>query len=271
MGDPRTPRYGLAEQVRAEQRQGWRDGQRPLAEELLAAHPALRANPEAVLELIYNEVVLREERGERPQLDEYLRRFPELSQELRLQFEVHAAVEADLARTSQAITPADLPVFLPTDAAEDPKRTPHRPVVPGYELLREVGRGGMGVVYLARQARPPRPVALKMVLAGQHAPPEAVARFLREAEAAARVQHPNIVQIYEVGEADGLPFLALEYVGGGSLDARLAGKPLPPRAAAQLARTLAQAMHHAHQAGVIHRDLKPANVLLSVPNADTAA
>src|SRR5262249_33442751 len=127
------------------------------------------------------------------------------------------------------------------------------------------------VVYLARHARLRRPVALKMVLAGRHAAPAAVARFLREAEVVAQLQHPNIVQIFEVGEADGLPFLALEYAGGGSLEARLAAKPLPPRAAAQLVRTLGRAMHHAHQQGVVHRDLKPANVLLSDPGPAPAA
>jgi WD40 repeat protein/tetratricopeptide (TPR) repeat protein/tRNA A-37 threonylcarbamoyl transferase component Bud32 len=247
-GAGETPSRELAQRVRAEQRRRWRQGERPAVEEFLAREPPLQAEREVVLELIYNEVVLREERGERPQLDEYVQRFPELAPDLRPQFEVHAAVQRQLADA-------------PTARGEG--TPPSRPSVPGYDILREVGRGGMGVVYLARQERLRRPVALKMILAGRHAGAEAVARFLREAEAVAAVQHPNIVQIYEVGEADGLPFLALEYVGGGSLEARLAGKPLPPRAAAQLARTLAQAMHHAHQAGVVHRDLKPANILLS--------
>jgi WD40 repeat protein len=137
------------------------------------------------------------------------------------------------------------------------------PRVPGFEILGELGRGGMGVVYRARQVALNRPVALKMILAGSHAGAEGVTRFQSEAEAVARLRHPNIVQIYEVGEADGKPFFALEFVEGGSLAKKLAGSPLPPREAARLVELLARAAHHAHQQGVIHRDLKPANILLA--------
>jgi serine/threonine-protein kinase len=132
-----------------------------------------------------------------------------------------------------------------------------------YELLGRLGRGGMGVVYQARDHRLDRLVALKMILAGAHADPEELARFRAEAQAQARLQHPNIVQVYEVGEADGWPYFALEYVDGGSLEKRLAGLPQPARWAAGLVETLARAMHHAHQQGLVHRDLKPANVLLA--------
>src|SRR5205823_2964290 len=132
----------------------------------------------------------------------------------------------------------------------------------GYELLSVLGRGGMGIVYKARQIRLQRLVALKMILGGTHAGPEDLARFRLEAEAVARLQHPNIVQIYEVGEQDGRPFFSLEFVDGGSLDKKLNGTPQPARVAAQLVAQLAQAMHYAHQRGVVHRDLKPANILL---------
>jgi hypothetical protein len=130
--------------------------------------------------------------------------------------------------------------------------------IPGYEILGILGRGGMGIVYRARQVRLKRVVALKMIRGGadRH-------RFNTEAEAVARLQHPNIVQIYEVGEYKGQPFFALEYVPGGTLAARLARKPQPPRWAAELARTLALAVEAAHRALVIHRDLKPSNILLS--------
>jgi WD40 repeat protein len=121
----------------------------------------------------------------------------------------------------------------------------------------------MGVVYLAWQTGLSRLVALKMVLAGAHAGPEERARFHTEAEAAARLVHPHIVQIYEIGEAHGQPFLAMEYVEGGSLAAWLNGQPQPARAAAGLVATLAEAVHHAHRRGIIHRDLKPANILLA--------
>jgi hypothetical protein len=136
-------------------------------------------------------------------------------------------------------------------------------VVPGYEILGELGRGGMGVVYKARQTKLGRIVALKMILSGAHAGTAEHERFRTEAEAIARLQHPNIVQIHEISEQDGLPYFSLEFCAGGSLAHKLAGTPLPPRDSAALVEQLARAMQAAHDAGVIHRDLKPANVLLS--------
>jgi serine/threonine protein kinase len=135
------------------------------------------------------------------------------------------------------------------------------PSVPGYEVQEVIGQGGMGIVYKARQAKLDRPVAVKMIRAG--ALPSDLARFRTEAEAVARLQHPNIVQIYEVGEHAGRPHLVLEWVAGGSLAQHLDGAPLPPRAAAALLLPLAEAVAFAHAQGVVHRDLKPANVLLS--------
>jgi serine/threonine protein kinase/WD40 repeat protein len=139
----------------------------------------------------------------------------------------------------------------------------HVPVVPGYEILCELGRGGMGVVFKARQVKADRVVALKMILAGGLAGPEDLARFKTEAEAVARLQHPGIVQIYEVGDYQGLPFFSLEYVEGGSLHHKLRRTPLPPSASAHLTALLASAVQAAHDKGILHRDLKPANILLS--------
>jgi WD40 repeat protein len=135
--------------------------------------------------------------------------------------------------------------------------------VPGYEILGELGRGGMGVVYKARQVGLGRLVALKMILAGGHAGTGDLNRFRTEAQAIARLQHPNIVAVHEVGEHDGKPFFSLEFCTGGSLDRKLAGSPLKPAEAARLTELLARAMQAAHQANIIHRDLKPANVLLT--------
>jgi serine/threonine-protein kinase len=135
--------------------------------------------------------------------------------------------------------------------------------VPGYEIESVLGRGGMGVVYKARHLALKRTVALKMVLAGGHSGPHQVARFRVEAEAVARLQHPNIVQIHEVGEAGGLPYCALEFVEGGNLAGKLEGKPLSAREAARLVESLARAVQLAHSRNVVHRDLKPANVLLA--------
>src|SRR5262249_24952107 len=123
--------------------------------------------------------------------------------------------------------------------------------------------GGMGIVYQARDLRLHRLVAVKMVHAGVHARPQARLRFQLEAEAVAALQHPNIVQIHEVGEADGCPYLVLEYVAGGNRARRMRERPLASRAAAELVRTLALAVEHAHRHGIIHRDLKPVNVLLT--------
>jgi serine/threonine protein kinase len=141
------------------------------------------------------------------------------------------------------------------------------PAIAGYEILAELGRGGMGVVYEARQLSPRRLVALKVILTGPFAGAEELSRFRSEADAIAQLQHPNIVQIHEVGEQNGQPYFSLEFVGGGSLDRKLAGTPQPARAAAQVVQTLARAVHAAHQSGIIHRDLKPANILLQESGA----
>jgi WD40 repeat protein/serine/threonine protein kinase len=143
--------------------------------------------------------------------------------------------------------------------------------VPGYELHEELGRGGMGVVYRATQTALNRPVALKMILSGSHAGPVERERFRREAQAVAALQHPNIVQIFEIGESNGHAYLALELVEGGSLAQHLSGTPWSARDSAQLVELLARAVQYAHDQGVIHRDLKPGNILLAkergLPNA----
>jgi WD40 repeat protein len=133
---------------------------------------------------------------------------------------------------------------------------------PGYVIERELGAGGMGVVYLARQEGLDRPVALKMIRSGTLAGAEEVARFVTEAQVLARLRHPHIVQVFEIGQHQGQPFFSLEYCPGGSLKDRLAGTPLPAVEATRLVLELAQAVAHAHAQGILHRDLKPANVLL---------
>jgi formylglycine-generating enzyme required for sulfatase activity len=139
------------------------------------------------------------------------------------------------------------------------------PEVPGYEILGILGHGGMGVVYRARQLKANRLVALKMIRAVEHASPTERLRFQIETEAVARLQHPHIVQLYEVGEVRGQPFFSLELCDGGTLAEQLKKQRLTAREAAELIETLARAMHYAHLRGVVHRDLKPGNVL---ENAD---
>jgi tetratricopeptide (TPR) repeat protein len=237
----------------ARQRHAWSAGDRPRVEDLLS-DSSLPPDPDALLDLVYHEIVLRDELGESPCLDEYARRYPGLRDDLALHFEVHHALREDLLRD----TPR---VVLTSPAAEGGDVS--IPVFADYVILGELGRGGMGVVYRGRHRRLKRPAALKMFRPGRIPSPRELARFRAEAEAVARLQHPNIVQIFEVGEAGGLPFLALELAERGTLAQKLQGQPLPPREAAALVEVLARALHHAHERGVVHRDVKPANVLFA--------
>lgn len=134
---------------------------------------------------------------------------------------------------------------------------------PGYEILTELGRGGMGIVFKAMQLKAKRLVALKMILSGGYASPSDLARFRIEGESIARLQHANIVQVFDVGDHEGKPYFALEFCEGGSLKDKLAGAPLPPSDAARLAEKLARGIAKAHEKSIVHRDLKPANILLN--------
>ena len=158
------------------------------------------------------------------------------------------------------------------ESRDGPSATPP-PSIPGFEIRGVLGRGGMGVVYKARQVSLNRTVALKMILAAEHAATEERERFRTEAQAIARLQHPGIVQIHEIGEHDGLPFFSMEYCAGGSSSAPACrARRLPAREAGRIGgATLARAMHAAHQAHVIHRDLTPANVLMAAGEAGAYA
>jgi serine/threonine protein kinase/Tfp pilus assembly protein PilF len=213
---------------------------------------------------------------------------PELAQELNRRIDALRRMNdlilpagAASGPDAAAATPTPASANSPTDIVADGKgQTPSVPganppeeaalpaSVPGYDLLGELGRGGMGVVYKARHQHLQRLVALKMIRGASTAGPDELARFRTEAEAIARLQHPHIVQIFEVGAYDGLPYFALEYCAGGSLEKKLAGTPLAPQAAARLVETLARAMQAAHHKGIIHRDLKPANVLLATEGTE---
>jgi serine/threonine protein kinase len=243
--------------LRADQSERWQRGERVRAESYLEQYPELAGDPEAVLRLIQQEVLLRLGSGERPALDEYLERF---------------APHADPIRQAWA----HLHMANPELASRDPDSTaseahtlasPHRGAkplsLPGFELFEELGKGGMGVVLRARDVALDQPRAIKLIRAGAFAGEEARQRFHTEAKATARLDHPGVVRIFSFGEHDEVLFICMELLPGGSLQARLCQGPLGIREAAELVRQLALAVQHAHDKGVLHRDLKPANILLS--------
>ena len=151
----------------------------------------------------------------------------------------------------------------PDDLSPWPLQEDAFPSIPGYEVEAILGRGGMGVVFKARHLRLNRTVAIKTLLGGGSASPRERERFQREAETVAALRHPNVVQLYDVGEEEGRPYFTMEFVDGGSLALKLAGSPQPARPSADLVSTLADAVHAAHRGGIVHRDLKPGNVLLA--------
>jgi serine/threonine protein kinase/WD40 repeat protein len=236
----------LLDTLLAEQGRSWRRGERLMAEQLLDRYLARVTDIPGAASLVYHEFVLRQQLGEAPAFEDYLSRFAPYAEEL-----------LRLREAEEFILP-----LLPSAPASRPGRR-----FGDYELLGEIGRGGMGVIYRARQISLNRVVALKMLPAGPLASEEEVQRLRREAEAVAGLRHPNLVAIYEVGEHDGRHFFSMEYIEGTNLADLVRENPLPASQAAQIVRTLAEAIQYAHANGVLHRDLKPANVLL--PNSTT--
>lgn len=256
----------------------WRGGNKiPVEQYVLRAGKDLSGDTEQLLDLIYNEMILRREDGQQPHLTEYVSRFPHLADSLERLFVVDEMFESRGTRADNGRTPTpeqsryQTVDFTQKASTNGPGPQPEArrstlpdvPSLPGYEIVEVLGRGGMGLVYKARQAALNRMVAVKVILAGGLAGEQDIARFRTEGKAVARFQHPHIVQIYDIGEHEGLPFFSLEYCAGGSLAKKIDGTPRDPMEAAQLVETLARAMHSAHLQNIIHRDLKPANILLS--------
>jgi serine/threonine-protein kinase len=160
---------------------------------------------------------------------------------------------------------AELNALFPgsSDRPGPPAGEPDLPRIEGYEVEGILGRGGMGIVFRARHLRLNRPVALKMILAGPYADPDERKRFVQEAEAVASLRHTNIVQVYDAGEIDGRPYFTMELVEGGRLSQKVSGLPQPAREAAALVAAIANAVHAAHEKGIVHRDLTPSNILLA--------
>lgn len=179
---------------------------------------------------------------------------PELLAQVKERLEWCERIDAQLAA-----------IFPSTQSNRDIRALGPMPIpeIPGYTVLETLGRGGIGIVYRARQLTLDREVALKMLLAGEFASAIEQARFMREARTIAGLRHPNIVQIFDFGDHNGRPFFTMELLEGGTLAEKLDGRTLPPREAATLLATLAETMHAAHRVGIVHRDLKPANVMLT--------
>jgi WD40 repeat protein/serine/threonine protein kinase len=200
------------------------------------------------------------QRGQTPDRKELLARHPDLAPELEAFFADHDRMQQ--AAQPPAPTPAEAPTLAPNGPALADATLGRVRYFGDYELLEEIARGGMGVVFKARQVSLNRIVALKMILAGQLASTVDVDRFRHEAEAAANLDHPNIVPIYEVGEHQGQHYFSMKFIEGGSLASRVPQLVRDPKAAAQLLVSVARAVHHAHQRGILHRDLKPGNILI---------
>ena len=219
-----------------------RRGEPVQVEHYLEQFPDLQLGRAELTELVAAEYALRRRWRGAAETTEFFRRFPQLTDDLRER----------LRATPPAPGVQPVPVRLVTSIP---------PGLPGYEIVRELGRGGMGVVYEARQTALGRPVALKTLKFGP-ATADELARLRHEAEAIARLDHPHIVPVYEVGEHGGVPYFSMKYYPGGSLADRVRQPTADPQAAARLMEAVARGVHHAHQRGVLHRDLKPSNILL---------
>jgi serine/threonine-protein kinase len=206
--------------------------------------------------------------GRPPDVDAVAAQHPDLAAELR---ELWAAarfadefINCGLRIADCGLTEQDKERTAPVTSVSNPQSAIRNPQSDfgDYELLEELGRGGMGVVYKARQKSLGRTVALKMILRGSLATTADQARFQAESRAAAHLQHPNIVAVYEAGESDGQAYFSMQYVEGQTLAALMTGGPLKPTDAARYLAAVARAVHYAHQHGILHRDLKPSNVLI---------
>ncbi len=232
----------LSQMLRGDQRLRWQQGQRVSVEAYLEHYPDLKRRPDVVRELILGELHLRRELGDDFNLDELCRRFPSDRNWLIIHFEKLRPKDAE------------------SNASPNDDFDSSWPLLPGYEVIEEVGRGGMGVVYKARETRMNRLVALKML--SPHANSRGRTRLRHEADAIAQLQHPYIVQLFDLIDHDNQLCLAMEFVGGGSLAKKIRGQSLPYYEAAEYVRKLADAMDYAHKRNIIHRDLKPSNILL---------
>jgi hypothetical protein len=258
----------LAAVLRVDQRQCWQAGERVLAEIYLQRYPAILAEPDHAVDLIFNEFLICERLGDKPDASEYARRFPQYAEVLKAQIELHEALIRTAAQSSGPLAAGRSGAgdSFVDDEAETLTASGIRAgdMFGRYRIVQPLGRGGMAEVYLAEDTQLGRQVALKVPHFGIGADAELRQRFLREARIAATFQHPHLCPIFDVGQIDGVDYLTMPVLNGETLATRLKREgPFSARAAAQLTLLIARAVHIAHKADIIHRDLKPANVMLS--------
>jgi serine/threonine protein kinase len=238
---PGLPLADVVALISVDQYERWQRGERPLAEDYIPLLPDGPGRQQAVCDIVYGEFLMREQLGERPSSTDFRRRFPEHEADLNRQLEVH-----------RALSERESAIFA----------EPALPDVPGYEVLEEIGRGGMGVVYKARQLSLDREVALKVLRVPDDDQPM-LDRMKREAQITARLNHPRIVGIFDAGRAGPYFFFAMELVHGTDLQ-RLVSRhgPLSSADAIEYLRQAAEALAHAHAGGMVHRDIKPSNLMI---------
>jgi urea transport system substrate-binding protein len=281
----------LTDLLCSDQRQRWLHGQRPAVESYIALHGSFHPGAEPAIDLIFGEFLVRRDLGESPTLDEYCRRFPDLAGQLRLHVGLYDALE-------EVGPAADDPAPGPEEDTSTASHAAHKPAVaggqpragaprgpeggafesgpvsrfspavfpklPGYEILGEAGRGGMGIVYKARQLSLQRLVAIKVVPFGGGGDEQIAARFQQEFLLAGRLAHPNLVVAYDAGAVAGLPYFVMEFVDGAGLDGLVRQRgPLPVAGACEVVRQAALGLQHIHEHGLVHRDVKPSNLMLT--------
>lgn len=268
MEKDRASIYELPEQVKTELETAICQGKQRHVETLLSCHKELASQSEAVVELIYFEYVLRQEAGQSPTPEEYLQRFPEYEERLRRLFAFEDIIDQGIYQEDTVADSFDSveAFFLRGESRANRQRIVSQftgLVVGNFQCEEIIGRGGMGVVYRATQLNLRRTVAVKILSSLEQTDPTSLSRFLAEARLCGMLNHHGIVQIYETGFSSGIPYIAMEYRSGGTLQDVLRDGPLAPLVAAKVVHEIAAAIAFAHDHSIIHRDLKPGNILLA--------